>query len=132
MIQQLELQNSHEADACIERYGLKTVRYEAQVKHPHTPVRTWKHRAIITACMTQNKCGMLEGVILHTMPSQRRVHWTWERPSKGRHVPRQNVISRMVTVIQYRIEAQYVPIAEANRMKTTHVAGTPLRGRGRV
>jgi len=72
--------------------------------------------------MTQNKCGMLEGVILHTMP-------------------RQNVISRMVTVIQYRIGAQYVPIAEANRMKTTHVAGTPraaktsqttLRDRGSI
>jgi len=68
---------------------LKTVRYEAQVKHPHTPVRTWKHRAMITVCMTQNECGILEGFILHIMP-------------------RQKVISRTVIVMQYRIGAQYV------------------------
>jgi hypothetical protein len=43
-----------------------------------------------------------------------------------RHVPRQNVTSRTVTVMQYRIDAQYVPMAEAKGMKTNQVAGTPL------
>lgn len=64
---------SYDADACIERYGLKTVRYEAQVKHPHMPVRRWKHSPMITVCMTQNHCGILEGFILHIMPRRWRV-----------------------------------------------------------
>jgi len=32
--------------------------------------------------------------------------------------------------MQYRTDAQYVPMAEAKGMKTNHVAGTPLRGEG--
>jgi hypothetical protein len=46
------------------------------------------------------------------------------------NVPRQKVTSRTVTVMQYRTAAQYVPMAEANGMKTNHVAGIPLRGEG--
>ena len=49
---------------------------------------------------------------------------------RTRHVPRQNVTSRTVTVMQYRTDAQYVPMAEAKGMKTNHVAGTPLTGEG--
>ena len=42
------------------------------------------------------------------------------------------MISRTVTVMQYRIAAQYVWMAEANGMKTNHVAGIPLPGEGVV
>jgi len=42
-----------------------------------------------------------------------------------RYVPRAKVTSRTVTVRQYRTEAQYVPMAEANGMRANHVSGTP-------
>lgn len=67
---QIRPRNSYEADACIERYGLKTVRYDAQVKHPHMPVRMWKDRPVITVCAVQNPWGIWNGFILHIMPSQ--------------------------------------------------------------
>jgi hypothetical protein len=47
-----------------------------------------------------------------------------------RHVPRAKVTSRTVTVRQYRTEAQYVPMAEANGMRANHVSGTPFRDQG--
>ena len=63
------------------------------------PVRMWKHRLMMTVCTIQNQCGILEGVILHIMPSQLEVKGVRERVM-SRHVPRENTTSRTVTVMQ--------------------------------
>jgi len=62
---------------------------------------------MITVCMTQNECGILEGFILHIMPNQWKVDVRKSEQGLA-NVPRQKVISRTVTVMQYRIGAQYV------------------------
>lgn len=51
--------------------------------------------------------GILEGFIFHIMPDQWKVKVRKRGEGLG-NVPRQKVTSRTVTVMQYRIAAQYV------------------------
>jgi hypothetical protein len=62
---------------------------------------------MITVCTTQNVWGILEGFIFHIMPDQWKVKVRKRGEGLG-NVPRQKVTSRTVTVMQYRIAAQYV------------------------
>jgi hypothetical protein len=75
---------------------------------------------------------MLEGFILHIMPGRSMVNVRKGKQGLAMaNVPRQKIISRTVTVMQYRITAQYVWMIDANGMKTNHVAGIPVdRERG--